>query len=95
VSWKHDRNRIDRTAAVLNSCCALVTPQQAAKRDERAKALWTIIYDMITGPSASDKDVVVPTVAALSNAGLHTVDQIAHKVLAASLSTMRAAGVTP
>lgn len=61
ITWKHDERRFDRTMAVLSSCAALVVPKDAARRDDRAKALWKLI-----GVVAKDAaDVVLPAARAL------------------------------
>jgi hypothetical protein len=47
VEFRHDARRLDRTAAVLGACSAIVTPEDAPKRKERAAVLWSIIGDLI------------------------------------------------
>ena len=43
VSFQPDPDRVDRTMVVLLSCAALVSPQTAEKRTERASALWRLL----------------------------------------------------
>lgn len=47
VKWKHDPRRLDRTYAVLNSCTAFVTTQGIQKREDRARALWVLLGDVV------------------------------------------------
>lgn len=66
VPFKHDKKRFDRTAAVLASCAAIVTPEKADKRTIRATTLWGIIAKV-----ASDApDITIPAARALSTANL-------------------------
>jgi len=46
VTFKHDPKRLDRTTAVLNSCAAVIAPDKAARRKERADVLWRIIAEI-------------------------------------------------
>ena len=64
--WVPNPERPDITAAVLNSCAALVTPKKADKRMDRADAMWGLIGE--TTKHAGD----VATVAArsIARAGL-------------------------
>lgn len=56
--------RLDRTAAVLMGCAALVTPIDAAKRQKRAAALWKLL-DEVGEKSA---DLTVAPVRAVAKA---------------------------
>lgn len=68
IEFSHDPERLDRTVVVLNACAALVTPKDAAKRNDRGEALWKLI-----GAVAEDaKDVVVPSMTSLVTAQLKT-----------------------
>lgn len=94
-SFTHARDRIDRTAAVLTACTAIVTPEQATpelqvKRKERAERLWKLIRTMTDDAT----DVCLPTVVSLCNARLmiNSVDAI--KVLSAVEPVMSAANIT-
>ncbi len=90
VSFTHDSKRVDRTAAVLQSCVALVAPKVAIKRADRSDALWAII-DKMTSEKA-DLDIVVPTVQALIELDLHSMKTCA-KTLAKINPILRAAGI--
>lgn len=46
VVFKHDPKRLDRTTAVLNSCSAIIAPDKAPRRKERADVLWKIITEV-------------------------------------------------
>lgn len=91
IPWKHDERRLDRTMAVLSSCAALVVPKDAAKRDDRAKALWTIIGEI----SKDAADVVMPAARAMRNANPPLIGTKAGstKTLASLLPMFQAAGV--
>ncbi len=69
VKFQHSKTRIDRTMAVASACTALVTPEKADKRKERAAALWNLLDECI----ASDplcQDIFVPVATALVGANL-------------------------
>ena len=91
ITWKHDERRLDRTMAVLSSCAALVVPKDAAKRDDRAKALWAIIGEI----SKDAADVVMPAARAMRNASppLIGTKMGSVKTLAGLLPMFQAAGV--
>lgn len=46
VTFKHDPKRLDRTTAVLSACAAVVAPDKAPHRKERASVLWRIIAEV-------------------------------------------------
>ncbi len=58
--------RLDRTMAIMNSCTALITPQNAAKRNDRADVMWGILKSML----GEHDDLAVLSAHAMSNAGL-------------------------
>lgn len=66
VKFQHDARRLDRTFAVLTSCAALVTPTGAAKRKDRAAAMWDILAPI----TESAADVTVPSARAMVRSGL-------------------------
>lgn len=68
VSWKADSTRLDKTAAVFTSACALVTPPNATNRESRAKAFWELLEKNQQGAL----DLVAPCVEALVGAKLFT-----------------------
>lgn len=86
--FKHDPKRLDRTAAVLDACCALVTGQQAAERVKRSDRLWGILGDVRNDAS----DLVVPSVRNLIRANLHSSSP-AIKVMAKINPTLKAARI--
>lgn len=47
VKFQHEPQRLDRTAAILSSCAAIVAPKDCANRDVRAKVLWNILGGVI------------------------------------------------
>ncbi len=89
--FTHSSARIDRTAALLAGCTALVTPPQSAKRKERVEALWELVAELVA--NKSDMDVLVPGVAALVEARLHVAGGRATKVLATLQPLLKSAGV--
>lgn len=91
VSFKHNPVRLDRTAAVLSACVALVTPAQAQHREKRLEALWTMLGDLVRGKA--DMDVLVPSAMALAQA--HLLRKASTKVLSDLNSLLRAANVQP
>lgn len=90
VAFKHDPRRLDRTAAVLGSCHALVVPEKADKRKERAQKLWSILADKKLLDESMD--VAFGSVRALVQAKLHTFKQ-AYDVLGKMLPLLKAAGI--
>jgi hypothetical protein len=90
VSFKHDPKRLDRTAAILGSCHALVVPASADKRKERTQKLWSILAEKKILDEAMD--VAFGSVKALVGAKLHT-SQTAYTVLAKMLPLLKAAGI--
>lgn len=66
VQFKHDPFRLDRTAVTINSCAALVSPQQAENRDKRGKALWILLGKLMEDV----EDLVVPVASTLFKSGL-------------------------
>lgn len=64
--WKVDPKRPDITAAVFNSCAALVTPRNAKHRDKRAAAMWTLIGGSVKVAG----DVAVMAGRSVARAGL-------------------------
>lgn len=88
--------RLDRTMAVLASCAALVTPKGAARRSERASALWQRIgeWSGATAGTPRDLDIYVPVAHALVSAGLVILAD-ASKTLAALQPVLKAAGISP
>ena len=69
VPFKHNPERLDRTAAVVSACTALVLSKTAEKREPRAAKLWGILGEIGDG----HLDLVVPATQAMIAAGLHTL----------------------
>jgi MoxR-like ATPase len=90
--FTHSAKRLDRTAAVLNACVALITPQTAAKRDARVEALWVLLADLMKDKSVID--LLVPPAYSLVKAGLHT-KKGGTNVLATIQPLLKAAGIKP
>lgn len=65
IRWKHDKNRLDRTVAVLSACASLVLPKAAQRRAERSVILW----DMLAEVAKKSADVAWPTVRQLCRQG--------------------------
>ena len=74
--WKHNPERPDITAAVLNSCAALVTPPKATKREQRGDALWGLIGGVV-GDAA---DLAVMAARSIARAG-HASSVTARKTM--------------
>jgi len=87
--FKHDNRRLDRSAVVINSAVALVTPQHAEKREDRSNALWKLL----AGVGDNAMDIIVPAATALVNAGLHGKGA-STAMLARMNPVLAAAGVT-
>ncbi len=90
VKFSHDPKRLDRTAAVLGSCHALVVPANAEKRKERSQKLWAMLAEKKLLDDAMD--VCFGSVKALVGAKLHT-HAVAYSVLAKMLPLLKAAGI--
>lgn len=64
--FKHNPHRLDRTMVTINSCAAIVAPEKAEHRKERAKFLWLILTDLLQ----EAEDVAIPVASTLFKAGL-------------------------
>lgn len=88
--WFHNPERPDVSAAVLNSCTALVTPKNATRRVERATSLWRLV-----GEIASEAgDLAVTAAIALTHAKLSGIPGAQKHVLKLG-KTMLAMGMLP
>ena len=85
--WRHNPERPDITAAVLNSCAALVSPPKAAQREDRGVALWRLIDTVVKDAG----DLAVTAGRALARAG-HTGSPTARKVMVKMGPVMQAMG---
>ncbi len=90
VTFQHKSSRLDRTAAVLNACVALVAPTTAPKRGDRVEALWALMGEVGKGSSL---DIIVPATERLINLSLHG-SKAAQPVMAKVYPLLKAAGVT-
>lgn len=90
ATFQHKAARLDRTAAVLTACTALVTPEAAANRKPRSERLWSLIKDMTSDAT----DVCLPSIVSLCHARLFVGCDVAYKVLASVEPVMAAAGIT-
>lgn len=90
--WSHKPDRIDRTAAVLSGCAALVRPAQADKRKLRGDALWKLLDRLMS--TDVDHDLMVPAASAMLTAQPIVMSGSATSVLAKLEPMLRAAGIT-
>jgi MoxR-like ATPase len=90
VRFKHSGKRIDRTAAVLTSCAALVTPKAAKDRDTRSIAMWELCNTI--AEQKADLDILVPVCKVLVTAGLIRVGK-GVDTMSAIADVVAAAGV--
>jgi len=88
VSFGHDPRRLDRTAAVLNACAALVTDRGCDKREARITMLWTMLGALVDHAA----DLTVPAARVLIKAGLGG-NAAARPTLAKLEPLLRAAGI--
>jgi hypothetical protein len=87
TEFKHDVRRLDRTVSVLASCAALIAPDKAPKRKERAEKLWEIIGTVID----KNADIVVDAAMVLAKKGF-TSGKSAYASLAKIQPILAAAG---
>jgi len=86
VLFKWEPKRLDRSSAIVTACAALIVPEDAKQRRERAAMLWEIIGN------ATHYDITVPAAQAMVHAKLH-VGMDAMPVLAKLEPVLRAAGI--
>lgn len=89
VKFQHDERRLDRTLATLGACVALVVPEKAVKRVERATALWNILGAIVK----KDADITVSAARTLLQARL-VAGKASEFALAELHPILVAAGVT-
>lgn len=87
-AFGHDPQRLDRTAAVLNACAALVADKGCDRRPQRSAMLWRMLGALVD--HAADLTVAPTTV--LVRSGLSTMPE-ARPVLAKLDPVLRAAGL--
>ncbi len=88
VKFKHEPRRADRTMAVLSACAALVVPEKAELREERAVRLW----ELITAVLKDAPDLAIPGARAMVKAKLAMTTQ-RRDALSALHPTLIAAGI--
>ena len=86
VEFKWDAKRLDRSAAIITACAALVIPAAAEKRAARAEKLWMML------DGSSNYDVTIPVVQALVKASLHVNPKIM-PILAKLYPVFNASGI--
>jgi len=89
VTFNHDPKRLDRTTAVLSACAAIIAPEKAPRRKERAEVLWRYIEAV----SKDAADVTVQAAGVLSTKGFIT-GKSAYAALAKLQPILAAAGYT-
>lgn len=87
VAFKHDPKRLDRSTAVLSACAAIIAPDKAPRRKERAEVLWRIIEEVAKDAA----DVTVSAAGVLSTKGFIT-GKAAYSALAKLQPILSAAG---
>lgn len=87
AQFEFDMRNQDRAMAVLSACAALVTPPDAAKREQRAKVLWKIIGTVVN----KTVDIAIPATRALVKGKLALLPEAA-PVMIKCLPAMQAAG---
>lgn len=65
TQFSHEPRRLDRTAAILSSCAALVAFPGSNERKRRAATLWRLMQQTMNGA----EDVAVPAARVLCKAG--------------------------
>lgn len=89
VKFEHDPRRLDRTMAVLSACAALVTPDEADFRIERATATWNLMSKVVE--DGVSFDVTVPAARALVRARLMSPKVPASKTVLSKIQPVMAA----
>ncbi len=79
ITWAPDNRRLDKTAAVITSCVALVMPKDAAMRKERALKLWELLD---TVGKAGARDITIAACQSLVRAALGFASPVAQRLLA-------------
>ncbi len=69
--FDHDPKRLDRTMAILSACAAIISPEKAPRRKERAEVLWRYIEAI----SKDAADVTVQAAGTLASKGFITGKQ--------------------
>lgn len=90
VKFKHNPDRLDRTAAVLASCAALLAPPQAENRRPRAAKFWEILSQKEI--MEDSMDVGFTAAKRMTLAKLHSMRE-AYTYLAKILPVLEEAGI--
>jgi len=91
VKFTHAPARLDRTAAVLASCSALLADENLPKRKPRAEAMWSMLYEL----SDQVVSIALPSLVAMTRSKqLLTGSNMAFKTLAKFEPVMNAAGLS-
>lgn len=90
VKFKHDKKRLDRTAAAMQSCAAFLTTPKLPKLDARTEKMYTIMCEL-----ASDgEDLIVPAAVAMIANKLGQTTPAAHKLFDKIHVVLKASGYT-
>ena len=89
VKFEHDKRRLDRTLAVLNSCAAYIKPKTVEKRVERGDKLWELIIDIYD----EAPDLIITSARTLTTNGLYK-SETSRKGLKTVNDFLREAGIT-
>jgi len=89
VQWSHSPLRVDRTAALLAACAAIVIPEGSERRLERGRVLWETIGEICK----TTPDCAVSTARMLCKNGLdHRTVKGAHVALERLEAVLRETG---
>jgi hypothetical protein len=95
VQWAHDKSRLDRTVAVVNSLAAYVTDKNMTSdqklREKYATKVWVILGEI---KKACPSDVIIPAAKSLVKARLMMMTE-ADQTMIELQPVLEAAGMTP
>jgi hypothetical protein len=94
VQFKHNSKRIDRSAAILTGCAALVCSKQCKNLTPRVERLWEIIGSNELADSGAI-DVTVPAARALVMNRLSMSSKQGQAALAKLQPILEAANIRP
>lgn len=92
-TFEHAAARLDRTAAVMGGCSALVLPRDAVRRSERVTAMWKLL-DGLLAAHADAVDVCLPAIYQLCKARLMLNNPGSYKVIGKAEPLMAVAGLS-
>ncbi len=90
VKFEHDARRLDRTCAILGACAAVLKSPTLARREERAKVMWSIMAPI----ADRSPDVVFSAGVAMAGYRLTSMPE-ATKTLQTLAPVLRAANIAP